>query len=271
MVLILMSCCSKLTFLIEISQRGCEFCPGVGTKGRLHEKKVALVKGLMWNVDCRYIDTFEKYLYRYRYWYGEVENIDIDIDIDRAILKNIDIDIDKAIPKISISISISIWWFWKISISISIRQFCKILISIKYRIDSNLAYRTGLQWRVHFIKTLCKTFLLPLPRYCCIQYFRSWKNKHQHQQKLIIHQGFNGELWKCQKIAPLCTDCPPHYSVFCHSEIPRCWEILLLLLVQHAEISPLRLNGIVQAVQAMIGQPNLSKVFVKSKIFNGSL
>ena len=28
---------------------------------------------------------------------------------------------------------------------ISIRQFCKISISIKYRIDSNLAYRTGLQ------------------------------------------------------------------------------------------------------------------------------
>ena len=43
MVLILMSCCSKLTFLIEISQRGCEFCPGVGTKGRLHEKKVAVL------------------------------------------------------------------------------------------------------------------------------------------------------------------------------------------------------------------------------------
>ena len=63
------------------------------------------------NIDCRYIDTFEKYRYRYRYRYGEVENIDIDIDIDRAILKNIDIDIDidKAIPKISISISISIW------------------------------------------------------------------------------------------------------------------------------------------------------------------
>merc|ERR1711972_621315 len=67
-----------------------------------------------------------------KYRYEEVENIDI--DIDRAILKNIDIDIDidKVIPKISISISISI------------RQFCKISISIKYRIDSNLAYRTGL-------------------------------------------------------------------------------------------------------------------------------
>ena len=65
-------------------------------------------------MDCRYIDTFEKYRYRY----GEVVNIDI--DIDKAILKNIDIgiDIDNEIPKIS--------------------------ISIKYRIDSNLAYRTGL-------------------------------------------------------------------------------------------------------------------------------
>merc|ERR1719422_2231985 len=76
-----------------------------------------LVKISIGNIDCRYIDTFEKYRYRYRYRYGEVENIDIDIDIDRAILKNIDIDIDKAIPKIT--------------------------ISIKYRIDSNLAYRTG--------------------------------------------------------------------------------------------------------------------------------
>ena len=48
--------------------------------------------------------------------------------------------------KISISISISIWSYLKISISISIsiRQFCKISISIKYRIDSNLAYQTGL-------------------------------------------------------------------------------------------------------------------------------
>jgi len=63
-----------------------------------------LVKISIGNIDCRYIDTFEKYRYRYRYRYGEVENIDIDIDIDRAILKNI--DIDKAIPKISISILI---------------------------------------------------------------------------------------------------------------------------------------------------------------------
>jgi len=47
-----------------------------------------LVKISIGNIDCRYIDTFEKYRYRY----GEVENIDIDIDIDRAILKNIDID-----------------------------------------------------------------------------------------------------------------------------------------------------------------------------------
>ena len=39
------------------------------------------------------------------------ENIDIDINIDMVIFENIDIDIDidKAIPKISISISISIW------------------------------------------------------------------------------------------------------------------------------------------------------------------
>ena len=65
-----------------------------------------LVKISIGNIDCRYIDTFEKYRYRYRYRYGEVENIDIDIDIDRAILKNIDIDIDKAIPKVSISILI---------------------------------------------------------------------------------------------------------------------------------------------------------------------
>merc|ERR1712029_919366 len=57
-----------------------------------------LVKISIGNIDCRYIDTFE------RYRYGEVENIDI--DIDRAILKNIDIDIDKAIPKIPIDIDI---------------------------------------------------------------------------------------------------------------------------------------------------------------------
>ena len=70
------------------------------------------------NIDCRYIDTFEKYRYRY----GHFENIDIDIDIDKAILENIDIeiDIDKAILKISISISISIGSLWEISISISI-------------------------------------------------------------------------------------------------------------------------------------------------------
>ena len=54
-----------------------------------------LVKISIGNIDCRYIDTFEKYRYRYRY--GEVENIDIDrailknIDIDKAILQNIDI------------------------------------------------------------------------------------------------------------------------------------------------------------------------------------
>ena len=49
-----------------------------------------------------------------------MENIDIDIDIDMVVLE----------------------------ISISIRQFCKISISIKYRIDSNLAYRTGLEYTV---------------------------------------------------------------------------------------------------------------------------
>ena len=83
------------------------------------------------------------------------------VDIS-ANLENIDIDIDNAILKISISISIRLFWkilisisiglfrnisisirrFWKISISI--RRFWKISISIKYRIDSNLAYRTGL-------------------------------------------------------------------------------------------------------------------------------
>ena len=50
------------------------------------------------NIDCLYIDTFEKYRYRY----GHFENIDINIDIDKAILENFDIDIDKAILKILI-------------------------------------------------------------------------------------------------------------------------------------------------------------------------
>ena len=68
------------------------------------------------------------------------------VDIS-ANLENI--DIDKAILKISISISIRLFWkisisiglFWKISIrrfwkiSISIRRFRKISISIKYRIN----------------------------------------------------------------------------------------------------------------------------------------
>ena len=53
---------------------------------------VALFDISIWHIDCRYIDTFEKYQYRYQY--GEVENIDIDIDIDKVILENIDIDID---------------------------------------------------------------------------------------------------------------------------------------------------------------------------------
>merc|ERR1712107_91408 len=63
-------------------------------------------------------------LLKYRY---EISIVDIS-----TLLKNIDIDIDIDMEKL------------KISISISIRQFCKISISIKYRIDSNLAYRTGL-------------------------------------------------------------------------------------------------------------------------------
>merc|ERR1711889_15591 len=61
-------------------------------------------------------------LLKYRY---EISIVDIS-----TLLKNIDIDMEK--------------WKISISISISIRQFCKISISIKYRIDSNLAYRTGL-------------------------------------------------------------------------------------------------------------------------------
>jgi len=58
------------------------------------------------------------------------------VDIS-ANLENIDIDINKAILKISISISIRLFWkisilielFWKISISI--RRFWKISISIR--------------------------------------------------------------------------------------------------------------------------------------------
>ena len=38
------------------------------------------------NIDCRYINTFEKYQYRY----GHFENI----DIDKAILENINIEND---------------------------------------------------------------------------------------------------------------------------------------------------------------------------------
>ena len=87
---------------------------------------------------------------------ANLENIDIDIDIDNAILK-ISISISISIRlfwKISISISIGLFWKISISISILIRRFCKIsksirrfrkiLILIKYRIDKNFAYRTGL-------------------------------------------------------------------------------------------------------------------------------
>ena len=64
------------------------------------------------NIDCRYIDTFEKYRYRQEDFgkYGYM-------DIEKEILENINIDIERR--------------FWKISISISIRRFWKILISIR--------------------------------------------------------------------------------------------------------------------------------------------
>ena len=128
-----------------------------------------LVKISIGNIDCRYIDTFEKYRYRYRYRYGEVENIDIDIDIDRAILKNIDIDIDidKAIPKISISISI--WWFWKISISISISirrswkyRYLKRILTIPLYTFMDIAVNC-IEWHsMKFIqKVLKKAFFCP--------------------------------------------------------------------------------------------------------------
>ena len=52
--------------------------------------QVALFDISIANIDCRYIDTFEKYRYRYRYRYGHFE----DIDIDKSILENIDIKID---------------------------------------------------------------------------------------------------------------------------------------------------------------------------------
>ena len=80
---------------------------------------LALFDISIWHIDCRYIDTFEKYRYRY----GEVENIDIDIDIDMGILK----------------ISISIKWFWKISISI--KQFQKYRYRYWYSDFGKYRYR----------------------------------------------------------------------------------------------------------------------------------
>ena len=96
---------------------------------------------------------------------ANLENINIDIDIDKAILKILISISIMLFWKISISISISIGLFWKISILISIsirrfwkisiliRRFRKISISIKYQIDKNLAYQTGLlaarQFGVH--------------------------------------------------------------------------------------------------------------------------
>ena len=40
----------------------------VGTVGTV----VALFDISIWHIDCRYIDTFEKYRYRYRYRYGHI-------------------------------------------------------------------------------------------------------------------------------------------------------------------------------------------------------
>jgi len=60
------------------------------------------------------------------------------VDIS-ANLENIDIDIDNAILKISISISIRL--FWKISISISIRSIWEISISISISIRRSWKYR----------------------------------------------------------------------------------------------------------------------------------
>ena len=67
-----------------------------------------------------------------------LENIDIDIGIEKDILENIDIDKD-ILGKNSI-FSADFEYFHPflrtfLKISISIREFCKILISIKYRID----------------------------------------------------------------------------------------------------------------------------------------
>ena len=93
----------------------------------------------------------------WEYWYRQ--------NIDKHFLKiliSVSISI-RTIWKILILISISTWSFLKISISIwtflnisisisiSIREFCKISISIKYRIDWNLAYRTGLCTTVDLI------------------------------------------------------------------------------------------------------------------------
>ena len=73
------------------------------------------------NIDCWYIDTFEKYRYRYGHFENinididkaNLENIDIDkailenIDIDMAIMKNINMDIDwKSLRNIDIDIDI---------------------------------------------------------------------------------------------------------------------------------------------------------------------
>ena len=117
-----------------------------------------------WRSPVRYA-KFELFRYFIDIDIFQNHHIDIDIDIDIfGIALSISISIS-IFFRIALSISISIWWFWKISISI--RQFCKISISIKYRIDSNLAYRTGLsplerrvdtgQWRDQMIPNEQKT------------------------------------------------------------------------------------------------------------------
>ena len=78
-----------------------------------------------------------------------VQNIDIDravlenIDIDRAVLENINIDL-AVLENIDISIDIDKEILENINIDID-KEISKISISIKYRIDWNLAYRTGLR------------------------------------------------------------------------------------------------------------------------------
>ena len=75
----------------------------------------------------------------------------IDIDIDKDILENIDIDKD-ILGKNSI-FSADFEYFHPflrtfLKISISIREFCKILILMKYCINKELAYLTSLLYKL---------------------------------------------------------------------------------------------------------------------------